>query len=62
MLLHFRHGMQIFFALLDVKRGLSYQTARSGELEYNEGSYVGGDLVSTWVAKQRRAYRGLVTS
>ena len=31
-------------------------------LEYNEVSFAGGDLVSTWVAKQRRAYRGLVTS
>ena len=62
MLLHFRHGMQIFFGLLDLKRGLSYPTARSDELEYNEASLVGGDLVSTWVAKQRRAYRGLVTS
>jgi hypothetical protein len=31
-------------------------------LEYNGSSSLGGDLVSTWVAKQRRAYRGLVTS
>jgi hypothetical protein len=30
-------------------------------LEYNEG-LSGDDLVSTWVAKQNRAYRGLVTS
>ncbi len=29
---------------------------------YNVVLLIGGDLVSTGVAKQRRAYRGLVTS
>lgn len=32
------------------------------QLSYNTFLLKGGDLVSTGVAKQRRAYRGLVTS
>jgi len=37
-------------------RGNELSAARPVHFEH------GGDLVSTWVAKQRRAYRGPVTS
>jgi 2-polyprenyl-6-hydroxyphenyl methylase/3-demethylubiquinone-9 3-methyltransferase len=47
--------------LLESGQQVDYHAIAAEEMARREPG-TGGDLVSTWVAKQRRAYRGSVTS